>query len=334
MAVADPNNPPESAPARIAVVGAGGIGGYFAGALARAGHQVHLLARGRHLNAIRQQNGLTVREPDGTTFVAPVQATDDPRGLVGAAFVIVAVKSYSLAEVASTVKALATGEGTDDGPRKGAVVVPLLNGVDVVDRLVELGVPRAALLAGIAYISAFRVAPGVVARFSNFRRIVVGEDTGPVSERARQFTAACLKADIEAKASETIRLDLWRKFMFLAPMAAVCGLARRPIGAVRQAPFGPSVIERAVREVADVGRASGVPLSDDDVAHALRALEALPAGTKPSFLADLEQGGQNELDALSGTVARLGLTLRVETPIHATVVAAVSAAAAEPSGSA
>ncbi len=314
-----------ASPLSIAVIGAGGVGGYFAGILARAGHHVHLLARGAHLAAIRDQNGLTIREPDGTTFVADVNASDDPEALRNAEYVIVAVKSYSLTEIASPLEALTT-----DAASRAPVVVPLLNGVDVADRLARLGVPRRVLLPGIAYISAARIEPGVIARFSNFRRIVVGEDGGQLSERATRLVSGCLDAGIEAKVSDTIRVDLWRKFLFLAPMAAVCGLARRPIGAVRDAPFGRYVIERAVREVADVARASDVALTDDDVNHSIRSLEGLPAGTKPSFLSDLERGGPNELDSLSGTVARLGQTLNVDTPVHATVVAAVSALEAEP----
>lgn len=310
-----------ASPLTIAVLGAGAVGSYFAGLLARAGHSVHLLARGPHLDAIRDQGGLAIREPDGSTFVVPVNATNDPAALRGATYIIVTVKSYSLSEIATPLKALTTDVG--------AVVIPLLNGVDVVDRLADLGVPRRALVGGIAYISAARTAPGVVARFSNFRRIVVGELSDQPSDRTTRFVTACVESGIEAKTTNDIRLDLWRKFLFLAPIAAVCGLARSPIGAVRNAPFGPFVIERAIREVAEVARASGVPLTDHDEKRSLQAIEDLPVGMKPSFLLNVERGGPNELDVLSGTVARLGLSLGVDTPLHAAVVASLSAAASE-----
>ena len=309
-------------PLTIAVLGAGAVGSYFAGLLARAGHNVHLLARGSHLDAIRDQGGLAIREPDGSTSVVAVSATDDPATLHGATYIIVTVKSYSLAEIAAPLKALTT--------EVGAVVIPLLNGVDVVDRLADLGVPRRALVGGIAYISAARTAPGVVSRFSNFRRIVVGELSGQPSDRTTRFVTACVEAGIEATTTDNIRLDLWRKFLFLAPIAAVCGLARSPIGAVRNAPFGSFVIQRAIREVADVARASGVPLTDHDESRSFHAIEELPVGMKPSFLLNVERGGPNELDVLSGTVARLGLSLGVDTPVHAAVVASLCAAAFEP----
>ena len=254
-----------------------------------------------------------------------VNASDDPAALRGTEYVIVAVKSYSLAEIASPLTALTAGAESS-----APVVVPLLNGVDVADRLAHLGVPRRTILPGIAYISAARIEAGLVARFSNFRRLVVGEENGTLSDRATRFVTGCLAAGIEARASDAIRLDLWRKFLFLAPMAAACGLARRPIGVVRDAPFGRFVIERAVREVANVARASKVRLTEDDENTSIRSLDGLPAGVKPSFLVDVERGGPNELDVLSGTVARLGLALNVDTPVHATVVAAIGALGEEP----
>jgi 2-dehydropantoate 2-reductase len=310
-----------ASPLRIAILGAGGIGGYFAAVLARAGHDVHLLARGPHLDAIREQKGLVIREPDGSTSLVDVNASDDPRALSGADYAIVAVKSYSLSGIAAPLKDLTAGTA--------CVVVPFLNGVDIVDRLVDLGVPRKSLLDGVAYISVARTSPGVVARLGDFRRLFAGEISGKASDRATRFVAAFQDTGIDAKTSDAMQLELWRKFMALATMAAVCGLGRSSIGAVREAPFGPFVIERSVREIANVGRTSGVPLADEDVSQTIRALGAVAPGTKPSFLADIERGGPNELDVLSGTVARLGLSLGVDTPVHATVVAALSALQAE-----
>ena len=130
---------------RIAILGAGGVGGYYGGVLARSGHAVHLLARGENLTTLRQK-GLEVRTPD-ESFVVRVNAESDVKQLGPADWAIVAVKTYSLAEVATAAQYLAQG---------GALIIPLLNGIDIADRLVELGVPRENVLGGLTTISAVR----------------------------------------------------------------------------------------------------------------------------------------------------------------------------------
>ncbi len=300
---------------RIAVLGAGGVGGYYGGLLVRAGHPVAMLARGEHLDALRQR-GLEVRTPEGT-FTAEVEASDDPRELGAAELAIVAVKNYSLAEIAPAVKILAEA---------GAIILPLLNGVDAAERLVAAGVPDPQVLGGLTEISAVRVGPGIVERRSAFQRVVVGERAGGLSERAERIAAAFRAAGVDARASADITADLWRKLAFIATMAAACGLARSPIGPVRGAPLGRLLIERALREVLAVARARGVALTGNEEAEILRFVDSLPAAMKPSLLFDLESGGRTEIDDLSGAVSRLGREAGVETPVHDVAVAALSAA--------
>jgi 2-dehydropantoate 2-reductase len=318
VGVRAPDTPARVAhPRRISIIGAGGVGGYFAAVLARAGHTVRVLARGDHLLAIRAQGGLEVRELGAPPVVVDVGASDDPDALTGADYVILAVKTYSLDEVAPLTRRLAHG---------GATIVPLLNGVGLEDRLATLGVPRACVLGGLTYVSTARTAPGVVTRFTDFRRVIVGEFGGLISTRASEFVAAFAETGVNAEVTDAIEVELWRKFAFMATMAAVCGLARQPSATVREAPFGRAVMVRALREVVAVGQASGVGITDDVVVQTMRIIDGLPAGAKPSFLLDLERGGPNELDALSGTVARLAQALGVDTPIHDTAVAALSPA--------
>ena len=301
---------------RIAVLGAGGVGGYFGGLLARAGHDVGLLARGAHLDAVRA-HGLEVRTPEGP-FTAAVRATADPQELEGSelAVAIIAVKNYSLPEIAPVARRLAEA---------GAVILPLLNGVEAAGRLIELGVPGDRVLGGLTEISAARVAPGVVERRSDFQRIVVGERSGPPSERAERIATTFRDAGAESRVSTDITADLWRKLTFIASMAAACGLARASIGPVREAPYGPLLIERAVREVAAVARARGVALAEGMEDKLLAVIAAMPAAMQPSFLLDLESGGPTEIDDLSGAVSRLGRLAGVPTPVHDVATTALSA---------
>ena len=300
---------------RIAILGAGGVGGYFGGVLARAGHQVALLARGAHLDAVRER-GLEVRTPEGP-FIAAVEASGELRDLESAELAIVAVKSYSLAEIAPAARLLAEA---------GAAVLPLLNGVEAADRLVASGVPDGRVLGGLTHISAVRVGPGIVERRSDFQRVVVGERTGGISERAEGIAAAFREAGVEARASADITADLWRKLAFIATMAAACGLARSPVGPVRKAPLGRLLIERALREVLAVARARGVALTGNEEAEILRFIDSLPDAIKPSLLLDLEAGNPTEIDDLSGAVSRLGRQAGVETPVHDVATAALGAA--------
>lgn len=299
---------------RVAILGAGGVGGTYGGALARAGYPVALLARGAHLAAIRAR-GLEVRTPE-ETYTVRVEASDEAAALGAADLAVVAVKTYSLAEVLPAARRLA---------ETGATVLPLLNGVEAAGRLIAGGVPAASVLGGLTQVSAARVAPGVVERKSPFRNVALGELAGGSSARAERIANAFRDAGAEARVSEDIVADLWRKFAFISAMAASCGLARAPIGPVRDAPYGRELLARAVREVLALARARSVALAGGEDAKILAFIETLGAGMKPSFLLDLEAGGPNELDDLSGAVARLGREAGVETPVHDTAAAALGA---------
>lgn len=297
---------------RIAILGAGGVGGYFGGVLARAGHEVSMLARGAHLEALRAR-GLEVRTPEGP-FTVAVTAAGDPEEIGPVDLAVVAVKTYSLGEIAPAVRILA---------ERGADVLPLLNGVDAADRLIAAGVPDERVLGGLTEVSAARVGPGVVERRSTFQKIVVGERAGGISERAERIAAVFGETGAEARASADITADLWRKFAFISSVAAACGLARAPIGPVRRAPLGTLLIERAVREVGAVARARGVALTGEDEAKVLDFANSLADHLKPSFLLDLESGGRTEIEDLSGAVSRLGREAGVETPVHDVATAAL-----------
>jgi 2-dehydropantoate 2-reductase len=304
---------------RIAILGAGGVGGYYGGALARAGHQVGMLARGAHLEALRKR-GLEVRTPEGS-FTAPVAAAGEPEELGSPDLAVVAVKSYSLPEIAPAARLVA---------ERGAVVLPLLNGVEAAERLIAGGVPDASVLGGLTEISAVRSAPGVVERRSSFQRVAVGErgrgGGAGASERAERIAAAFREAGVEARVSTDIAADLWRKLAFIASVGAACGLARSPIGPIRDTPLGHLFIERAVGEALAVARARGVAMPPGEASRILAFVDSLAAGLKPSLLVDLEAGRPTELDDLSGAISRLGREAGVPTPVHDTAAAALGVA--------
>ena len=300
---------------KIAILGAGGVGGYYGGTLARAGHVVTMLARGEQLTALKRR-GIEIRTPD-EKFLALVVATDDPESLPQADLAIVAVKCYSLDEILPAARAVAA---------RGATILPLLNGVEAAERLVEGGVPRGQVLGGLTSVSVARVGPGVVERRSPFQKVVVGELDGGLSDRATSVAEAFRSAGAETSASPDIVVELWKKLAFIASMAAACGLARSPIGAVRNALHGRLLLERAVGEVCAVARARAIPVPSGQEEATLQFIGSLADAIKPSFLLDLESGGRTELDDLCGAVSRLGRLSGVATPIHDTATAALGVA--------
>ena len=300
---------------KVAIIGMGGVGCYYAGMLARAGYEVWGLARGANLDAIRK-SGLQVRTPD-ESWTVKINVSKNA-GEISDAFgagdlAIVATKAYSLEEVSPAVRLFS---------QRGATILPLLNGVDAAERLIMLGVSASQILGGVTYISAVRTAPGMVERKSPFQRVIVGENLGGLSDRARQIAAMFADAGVEASATDNITLALWQKFIFLASISGVCGLAHSPVGAVRQTTAGKGMFERAIGEAVAVGRARGVPLPENEEARVLAQIESLPEGTRPSLLLDLEAGSPTEVEVLSGAISRMGDEMGIETPVHDVAAAA------------
>ncbi len=293
---------------QIGIVGAGGIGGFYGGLLARAGHTVRILARGDHLAAINAR-GLEIKTSDGTFVVHP-DASADPANLVGCEHVLVSVKGYSLSEVGPAIVGAANA---------GATIVPLLNGIDAAERLMKLGVPKASIVGGFVRASLERTGPGVIERKSDFDLIVLGELDRVKRERTARLVEAIAAAGATARESDDILYELWRKFAFIVPMGVGCGLARQPMGPVMATERGRNLIKGAVHEIVTVSQ--GV-LGADDEPKTFAELSAIAPPIKPSFLLDLERGGPTELDLLAGAVSRLGKELGVPTPIHDVATAA------------
>ncbi len=299
----------------LGVVGGGAIGSYYAALLAAGGHDVVLLTRGAHLDVVRTR-GLELRTSDRSVITHPT-ATDDPARLNDRDLVIVAVKGYSLPDV---------GDALAGAAQHGATIVPLLNGADVAERLEALGVLPARIAGGLAAISVVRTAPGVVERKSPADVVIVGDFAGRTNEVLRPFVNALRVCGTNATLSDDIARDLWRKFAFIVPITIGCGLARAPIGPLQQSARGRALLGGALDEIIAVSRAVGKPLTDDDREGVWRNLLAVQPHVKPSFLLDLERGGQTELDLLAGTVVRMACEHGIAVPIHDVAVAAFEAA--------
>jgi 2-dehydropantoate 2-reductase len=290
---------------RIAVVGAGGVGGGFGAALAKAGADVTFIARGAHLAAMKSA-GLKVLGPRGDTHLVPTRATDNPAEVGPVDVVLFCVKLWDVESAGEAIKPLV-------GP--DTAVIPLQNGIDAAERLIPILGSR-AVMGGVAQISASITAPGVLQQVGTFMRMVFGELDGTRSKRAEDFLALCLKAGFDATLSDQILTELWMKFVLLATNAGVTAATRRPIGELRDDPDIRPVMIAALREVFEVGKAKGVPLPADAVEKILDFIGHAPAAMKASMALDLERGNRLELPWLNGKVVELGRQLGVATPVH------------------
>jgi 2-dehydropantoate 2-reductase len=295
---------------RIAVVGAGGVGGGFGAALAKAGADVTFVARGAHLAAMKSA-GLKVGGPRGDIHLVPTKATDDPAAIGHVDIVLFCVKLWDVESAGERIKPLI-------GP--GTAVIPLQNGIDAAERLIPI-LGKGAVMGGVAQISASITAPGVILQVGTFMRMVFGEFDGKRSKRGEDFLALCLKAGFDATLSEQILTDLWMKFILLAANSGITALARQPIGALRDDPDIRPIFRTAFQETFDVGRAKGVALPADAVERTLDFIAHLPPTMKASMALDLDRGNRLEVPWLSGKVAELGRQLSIPTPTHSMMYA-------------
>jgi 2-dehydropantoate 2-reductase len=278
---------------KIAVYGAGGVGGYFAGRLALAGADVHLIARGPHLDALRAR-GLRVRSVRGD-FETHLPATDDPAAIGPCDFVLFCVKSFDTDVAAVRLHPLIRGE---------TAVITLQNGIDNEDKLArEIGPEH--VVGGAAYIFSTIEEPGVIAHTGGPASIVFGELDGSTSRRAKALLALCLKAEIDATTSSEIQVVLWTKFAQICALASVTSTVRLPVGDIRSVPESWRTYREILQEVRDVGIAEGVPLPPNFVDGLLAFAEQVDPGGYSSLHFDMTHGRRMELEGLHGTLVRL-----------------------------
>lgn len=297
---------------QIAVVGAGGVGGYFGGVLAHSGAPVVFIARGAQLRAIRTR-GLRIEAPGGGFLLAPVDATDDPAEIGPVDLVLLCVKTYDLAEAIEQCRPLV-------GPH--TAVLTLQNGVEA-PGLAAAAFGAAAVLPGLVYSEVSLREPGVIVQGDAPRRIVLGEPGGESSARAQQFAAAFVAAGVDAVVSPNIGGALWTKFCFICALGGCTTLMRQPLGALLADPEGRSLIELVMAEVRAVGLAHGVRFDADPVAQGMAIVTSLPYQAQSSMQRDRERGGRLEVEALNGAVVRLGRAHGLAAPANQAIYAAL-----------
>ena len=291
---------------RVAVMGAGGVGGFYGGRLAQAGHDVAFITRGEHLRAI-QAGGLKLVGTAGDAVIAGAQATDDPSRLAPVDVVLFCVKLFDTEDAARAIAPLLS---------KGGACITLQNGVDGQDRIGAI-VGNDRVMGGIAFVSALIESPGVIRYMSKAPSIKFGEADGQMTQRATRLRDACEAAGFGAEVVADIRIAQWHKFVGLTVNAALTSLTRKPAGIVYHDPEIAALASAMFAEGAAVARAMGIGLPDDIVAWQIQNHRNFPPGMYASMYHDLTRGRRLELDSLSGLIVRKGRELGVPTPLHA-----------------
>jgi 2-dehydropantoate 2-reductase len=301
---------------KIAVVGLGGVGGYFGGKIARkyAGspeHRVVFVARGAHLAAIRS-DGLLLKTVEGDFRVKPDLATDSPSEAGKCDLVLLCVKEYALEEAASMLVPLL---------HENTVVLPVLNGVDIAERLRSL-LLRGVVLSGCVYISAFIEAPGIVRQAGGSCQLLFGPDDGQ-AEMYRPLETLLKEAEIKAELSAVIAVPLWTKYLFVSPMAGVTSLKGLCFGDVMADEKGRGMVRGLMAEIECLAAAKGIALPADSVDRGIATVERFPYATRSSMQLDYEKGKRTELELFIGYAVRAGRILGVPMPLHDELYAAL-----------
>ena len=297
---------------KIAVMGAGAIGGYFGGRLAKAGFDVSFIARGAHLDVIRK-NGLKVLSPLGDFTIHPATVTDDPAEVGPVDVILFMVKNYDTLRAAEQIRPLV-------GP--DTAIIPFQNGVEARAMLSNVLGAR-HVLGGVAFIPASIQEPGVIKHNAELAKLVFGEFDKQITPRALSFLDALEKAGVTGEIPADISMVLWSKLMFLTSMSAINCITRQPVGLVQSDGETIALYMDAMREVAAVAATHGVSLGEEAIANNMALAKSFPPNNKTSMFQDLEAGRRLEIDYLSGAVVRLGREKGIETPIHRTAWVAI-----------
>lgn len=294
---------------KIAVMGSGGVGGFYGGLLARAGAEVTFVARGAHLAAMRERGLLIENETQGNVEIRNVRVTEDPASIGVVDLVLIAVKLWDLEAAVHAVKPVV-------GPH--TAVLSLQNGV-IKDDILRRAFGDRAVMGGVGYVATHISRPGVIHQVGTLQRLIFGEYDGAPSARAEALLALALKAGLQAESVADIRRTLWEKYTFLVGLSATTTTMRSTIGPIRTNPRTRAFLHDVMREVVAVGRAHGVALPEHYADERLAFADTVPADMTSSMHHDLDAGNRLEVEWLSGGVVKLGREAGIATPANRAV---------------
>ncbi|MEM7404015.1 MAG: 2-dehydropantoate 2-reductase [Pseudomonadota bacterium] len=290
---------------RFAIYGAGGLGAYYGARLQAAGQDVGFIARGTNLETMRA-HGLRILSPLGDLHLPEVKVTSNPVDLGPVDFIVVAVKTWQVTEVAQAM-----------GPLLGpaTIAVPFLNGVDAPYQLAEvLGPDR--VLGGLSRIFSMIESPGVIRHFNDSAYVSFGRLDNSASKAAERLRDAFDAAGVDSEVAPDIARALWEKLILVSSWTGISTLARSPMGILRDSVPLKELVDRCIDEGIAVARARGIEIAPDYKATMWAFYAGLPDGATGSMTRDIWSERPSELDAWCGAIHRIGGELGVPTPTH------------------
>src|SRR2546430_1951917 len=295
---------------KIAVIGAGAVGGYFGGRLGAGGNEVVFLVRGKTFEALRA-GPLRVESIKGN-FEVNVRATDDPAEVGDVDAVLVAVKAWQVPEAAAAIQKM---------PGRESVIVPLQNGIEAPVQLAAV-VGKERVAGGLCRIVSQAIGPGHINHYWAEPSVAFGElEPLANAELLAQLREAFVAADVRCDIPRDIAAAMWEKFLFITPWGSLGAVTQLPVGPLRAAPELRARLVQALNEAAEIARAEGSDLGAESVNKTLAILDALPADTTSSMQRDIMAGRPSEVEAQSGAVVRFGKKAGMPTPVHAAIYA-------------
>lgn len=294
---------------KIGVMGTGGVGGYFGAMLARAGVDIHFVARGKHRQAI-QEEGLQVISTQGN-FRVMVHTTSEPEDIGPVDLLLLCVKAYDTIDALRVI-----GPMIEDD----TMILSLQNGIDNNAKLIE-AYDASRVLGGTTYIESSIASPGVIAHSGRPGRIIFGELNGEKTARAEKVLQIFLKSGIDTELSTQIEKELWQKFLFICGVHGVTTLPRASLGLVLAFPETRELLIGVMREAEALARAKGIDLPEDAVEKAVELSETYTRNFKCSMLRDLQWRRRTEVEALNGMVVQMGRELGLATPFNQVITA-------------
>ena len=289
---------------KIAIIGTGGVGGYFGGRLANAGYDVTFFARGAHLKAI-QTNGLKVKSIKGDFIINPAKATDNIKKIGIVDFIIVAVKAWQIKEIAKELPAIIHSE---------TIVIPMQNGVTAVDELKEY-IDQKNIIGGLCRVFSRIDAPGIIEHFGIEPFILFGELDNSTTERIQKIKSVFDKAEITNKIANDITAELWKKFIGIC-VGGLMAVSKTNYGELRELKETRQLTVKLLTEIYNLSQKMRINIEPDYVSKVMKAIDSYPYESTSSLTRDVWEGKPSEIEEQNGTVVKLAKQHDVETPVN------------------
>ena len=288
----------------IAVIGTGGVGGYFGGKLAKAGNNVTFVARGEHKKALIK-NGLVVKSFMGDFHIPHPNVVDHIGALNQPDLIIPAVKAWQVRKTGTELKSVIHPE---------SIILPMQNGILAANELAE-EVERKHILGGLCRIISKIESPGIINHLAINPSITFGELDKTHTERLKKIHKLFHDAGIDSHISKDIEADLWKKFIGIC-VGGLLAVTRSDYGTLRSLPQTRLMMVELLNEIFILALNSGVTIKDDFVDKTMAAIDSFPPDSTTSLARDIWEGKPSELEYQNGTVVKLANKLNVDVPIN------------------